>query len=113
MAAPPVTISTTMVSPMALDIPKMTAVHIPEIAAGVMTLQMVSQRVAPRAREASFSSCGTLKIASSEILQMVGMDIKASINEALKRFNPVGMPRIFWLLRKSAARGGTCSSVTR
>ena len=95
MAAPPATISTTMVSPIALDIPRITAVDIPEIAAGVMTLQMVSQWVAPRAREASFSSLGTLKIASSEMLHIVGMDIKASISEALKRFNPVAIPRIF------------------
>ncbi len=64
----------------------------PEIDAGRMTLAMVSQRVAPRASDASLSSVGTLKMASSEILEMVGMDIKASISAALKRFNPVGIP---------------------
>ena len=60
MAAPPATISTTMVSPMALDIPRMTAVDMPEIEAGMTTLQIVSQWVAPSAREASLSSLGTL-----------------------------------------------------
>ena len=66
------------------------AVLIPEIEAGTITRIIVSQRVAPRAREASLRATGTLWMASSEILQMVGIDIKASIKEALKRFRPVG-----------------------
>jgi hypothetical protein len=82
-----------MVSPIALDMPRITAVEIPEMDAGRITLAMVSQRVAPKAREASFNSEGTLKMASSERLQMVGMDIKANIKEALKRLSPVGISR--------------------
>jgi hypothetical protein len=93
MAAPPATMSTTMVSPIALDMPRIIAVVMPERDAGRITRDMVSHLVAPSAREASLSSVGTLKMASSEILQIVGIDIKASINDALKRFRPVAMPK--------------------
>ncbi len=36
------------------------------------------------------------------MLQMVGMDMKASMSDALNRFRPVGMPNTFW--RKGATR---------
>ncbi len=52
-AALPVTIMTAMVSPMARPMPSMTAVTMPERAAGTTTRQMVCQRVAPMASEAS------------------------------------------------------------
>ena len=96
MAAPPATIKTTMVSPMALDIPRITAVEIPEMDAGTVTRQIVSQWVAPKAKEASLSSFGTLNMASSEMLQIVGMDMNASITEALKRFRPVATLKASW-----------------
>jgi hypothetical protein len=53
LAAFPVTIMTAMVSPIARPMPSMTAIEIPERAAGATTCQMVCQRVAPIARAAS------------------------------------------------------------
>ncbi|GLI32825.1 hypothetical protein DAMNIGENAA_02580 [Desulforhabdus amnigena] len=57
--APPATIKTTIVSPIALDIPRITAVLIPDREAGRITRKTVSQCVAPKAKDASFSSLGT------------------------------------------------------
>jgi hypothetical protein len=88
--APPATISTTIVSPMALDIPRMIAVLIPEREEGRRTRQIVCQGVAPSAREASRISRETEWMASSERLVIVGIDIMARIIEALKRFSPTG-----------------------
>ena len=48
-AAPPATISTTMVSPMTRLKPSITPVAIPEKAAGIVTVVSVSQCVAPSA----------------------------------------------------------------
>ena len=48
-AAPPATMSTTIVSPMARAMPRMTAVDMPERAAGMTIRTMVSYFVAPRA----------------------------------------------------------------
>ena len=48
-AALPVTIITAMVSPMARPMPSITAMMMPERAAGSTTRQMVCQWVAPRA----------------------------------------------------------------
>jgi len=58
-AAPPATMSTTIVSPMALAIPRITAVDIPDRAAGTITRAIVSNLVAPSAYDASLNSCGT------------------------------------------------------
>ncbi len=52
-AAFPVTIMTAMVSPMARPMPSMTAVRMPDRAAGTTTRQMVCHFVAPMARPAS------------------------------------------------------------
>ena len=52
-AAPPATMRTTMVLPMALDMPRMTAVEMPDNAAGIITFTMVSNFVA------SLNSLGT------------------------------------------------------
>ena len=68
----PVTIMTAIVSPMALPIPRMAAAEIPDIAAGTMTLIVVSQRVAPMARDASLYEWGTECMASSETDMTVG-----------------------------------------
>jgi hypothetical protein len=59
MAAPPATMSTTMVSPTALDRPRITAVLMPEMEAGTTTRNGL-QWVAPRATEASAGPPGTL-----------------------------------------------------
>ena len=52
-AALPVTIITAIVSPMARPMPSMTAVRMPERAAGTTTRQIVCHWVAPIARPAS------------------------------------------------------------
>src|SRR6056297_777696 len=91
IAAPPATINTTMVSPMARDMPRIIPVLTPDREAGMITRIMLSQWVAPNASEASLSSGATLAMASSEIVLMVGTDMKASINDALRRFRPVGI----------------------
>ena len=71
-----------MVSPMARLMPRMTPVPMPLRLAGTSTWRRVSQRVAPRARDPSRSSRGTMARASSDMEVMVGMAIKASISEA-------------------------------
>ena len=48
-AAPPATMRTTIVSPIARAIPRMTAVEMPESADGMVTLTIVSDFVAPSA----------------------------------------------------------------
>src|SRR5665648_724750 len=66
-AALPVTIITVMVSPMARPIPSITAVEIPEIAAGTVMRYMVCHLVAPSASDPSFKNDGTECIASSDM----------------------------------------------
>ena len=82
---------------MARDMPSITAVPMPESAAGMTTRTVVCQRVAPRAREASRRSRGTLYRASSETEQMVGTLIRARTREALSRFRPVAAPSQSWM----------------
>ncbi len=60
MAAPPATISTTMVSPTARERPRITAVLIPDREAGTTTRAMVWSWVAPKATDASRRATGTL-----------------------------------------------------
>ena len=93
MPAPPATMSTTIVSPMARDMPSITAVPMPESAAGMTTRTVVCQRVAPKASEASRRSRGTPNRASSETEQMVGTLMSASTSEALSRLSPVSASR--------------------
>jgi hypothetical protein len=81
--------------------PKITAVETPEIDAGMITRQIVSHCVAPRARDASFSSFGTPKMASSLMLHIVGTDMNASIIAALNRLSPTG------ILNVSCKKGAT------
>ena len=54
-----------------------------------ISLTRVSQRVAPRASDASRNESGTACMASSATLQMVGTLINASMREALNRLRPV------------------------
>ena len=58
-AAPPATMSTVIVSPIARLIPKMIAVDIPEPAAGITTLTSVCHLFAPTANDASLNERGT------------------------------------------------------
>src|SRR6056297_1965117 len=91
-AAPPATIKTVIVSPIARPIPKITAVTIPELAVGNITLLIVSHLVPPNANEASLYLLGIEVIASSDKLIIVGKAIIPNIIEAVKAVNPVGNP---------------------
>ena len=121
MAAPPAAMSTTMVSPMARDMPSMMAVPMPDRAAGTTTRTMVSQRVAPSAREASRRERGTARRASSETEQMVGRLMMASTSEALSRLRPVAAPSTSWRMgasttmprKPSTTEGRAASSSTK
>ncbi|MNL80388.1 hypothetical protein D3C87_2072270 [compost metagenome] len=62
---------------MARPIPRITAVMTPGRDAGRSTFQMVCQRVAPSAREASSSRTGRERIASSDMDKMVGIIMTA------------------------------------
>ena len=92
-AAPPATISTTMVSPMTRLKPSITPVAIPEKAAGIVTVVSVSQCVAPSAKEDSLRLLGTERRASSEMVQIVGTAMRASRMAAFNIFSPVGAPK--------------------
>ena len=89
-AAFPVTIRTAMVSPTALPIPRMMAAVIPDRAAGVTTLLMVCQCVAPRANDASRYSRGAEEIASSETLMIVGSAITPRRMDPASQVSPLG-----------------------
>ena len=87
MAAFPVTMSTAMVSPRALPVPRMMAAVIPEKAEGITTRLMVCHRVAPMARLPSRNSRGTALMASSETEVMVGRAMTA------RRMDPASQVR--------------------
>ncbi len=72
----PVAINTIMVSPMARPKPIMTAEKTPGSAEGSTTLQAVCQQLAPRAREAAVKLRGTLEIASSAMVKIIGITAK-------------------------------------
>jgi hypothetical protein len=96
-AAPPATMSTTMVSPTALPMPRMMAVEMPEPAAGITTLVRVCHRLAPSARDASRKLRGTKLNASSARLATVGVAMMPRISDAVKALSPEGTPRRFWM----------------
>jgi hypothetical protein len=79
-----------MVSPIALDMPRMTAVETPDPAAGRTTLIKVCHRFAPTAYDASLKLFGTQLNASSARLHTVGTAITPSIMLAVKAHKPVG-----------------------
>ena len=85
----PMTICTAIVSPTARASPRMTAVKIPGSAVGISTCQIVCQRVAPRATDASSREAGTERSASSEMLITVGRIMIPRINPAANRPNPI------------------------
>ncbi len=88
IAAFPVTMSTAMVSPRALPVPRMMAAVIPEKAEGITTRLMVCHRVAPMARLPSRNSCGTALMASSETEVMVGRAMIARRMEPASQVRP-------------------------
>ena len=66
LAAKPAAITTIIVSPIALDTAKRSALTIPGKAAGNITFFTVSDFVAPRANDPSLRETGTADITSSE-----------------------------------------------
>jgi hypothetical protein len=86
----PVIIRTVIVSPTILPKPSMIDATIPELAAGITTLYVVSHFVAPSAREAWRYFVGTAFIASSEIEIIVGRLINASIIDPANAVSPIG-----------------------
>ena len=85
----PATMITAKVSPTALPIPKITAVMIPGNAAGNMIFLIVCQFVAPKPRDASLYTCGTLHNASNDTDMIVRRIIIASIIPAVKILKPL------------------------
>ena len=69
----PVAISTIIVSPTARPRPSMIAAKIPPDAAGNTTRRTVCQRDAPKASDADDKESGTLEMASSETVKMIGI----------------------------------------
>ena len=68
----PAAIATTIVSPMARDIPRMRAATMPEIPPGNTTLNVVWVRCAPSPNDASRNDIGTARNASSATDAMIG-----------------------------------------
>ncbi len=94
IAAFPVTMRTAMVSPMARPMPRMIAAVIPESAPGTMTRAMVCQCVAPTANDPSRNSRGTVAIASSEMLMMVGSAMMPSSMDPASHDSPEGTSNV-------------------
>ena len=86
----PVTNKIAMVSPMALPIPNIIAVVIPEEALGKTTLEIVCHLFAPMPREASRYEIGTDSNASSETLTIVGNALIARIKDPENQESPIG-----------------------
>ena len=91
----PATNITAIVSPIALPIPNTTAVKIPDLAAGKITLNMVSICDAPSARDASFYCLGTDFIAVSATEIIVGNIITESTIIIASKLCPLGRFNLF------------------
>ncbi len=96
-AALPVTIRAAIVSPTALPIPRIAAAVIPEIAYGIMTRCMVCHLFAPSARLASFIESGVVRIASSEMVMIVGSAMMPSTMLPARPVSPTGKLNTFWI----------------
>jgi phosphate transport system permease protein len=83
-AANPAAITTIIVSPIALEIANKRAPTIPGRAAGKMTFRMVSDCVAPKARDPSLKFSGTADITSSDKDETYGIIIIPIIKPAAK-----------------------------
>ncbi len=93
----PDAIRTAIVSPIALPNPAIIDANIPSKELGSVIPKIVSRLDAPSAYDASSCSLGTMEIASSERVVMVGIDIMASIMLAFKPFNPIGRLNNFFI----------------
>ena len=91
-AALPVTMSTAMVSPKALPMPRTTAEVIPEMEYGITTLYIVCHFEAPRARLASLCERGQFCMASWLTVMMVGSAMMASTIAPASPLSPTGSP---------------------
>ena len=85
---PPATRLIAMASPSARPIPRTTPVIIPDLAAGIITLNIVWICVAPRASEADFKCPGTARMEETLILITVGKIMIASTIIAESRLEP-------------------------
>ena len=90
LATLPATIRMAMASPMARPMPSTTEAAMPLLAAGMLTLKIVSIFVAPSARLASSYSGGTAFSAVSLTEMMDGRIMMASTMIAARRLAPSG-----------------------
>lgn len=86
----PINIVTAIVSPIARPSPSITALTMPEKAAGMRTCKIVSQRVAPSPREAWRKLEGIEIKASRDKAVMIGKVIIAKMTPAGNIPGPVG-----------------------
>ena len=92
-AALPVTMSTAMVSPIARPMPSTTPEAMPDIDEGITTLDTVCHFEAPKAREASRSALGQLRMASSATVTIVGRAMMARTMLPASPLSPTGRPK--------------------
>ena len=85
---PPLTSATAIASPMARPKPRIIAAATPPRVYGKTTPRTISQRVVPRPRAPSFSSDGTLRKSSREMLAMIGRIMIVRTTIAVKTFEP-------------------------
>lgn len=86
----PATNITAIVSPIALPIPNTTPVIIPDLAAGTITLNIVSVFDAPKANDPSLYALGTALIAVSDTVITVGNIIIANTIITASKLCPLG-----------------------
>jgi hypothetical protein len=82
----------------------MTLAMMPELAEGIKTLLIVCQRVAPIAKLPSLYSRGTARIASVDMLMMVGSIMIERIIQQARTLvpNPPNSPRIHGTITRRA-----------
>jgi len=95
---PPAAMATTIVSPMAREMPMMSAATIPDTAAGTTTLRLVVTLRAPRPYDASRRLRGTARSASSEIEAMSGMIRMPTPRPAASMLNTVACGQTRWTM---------------
>ena len=94
----PAAIATTIVSPMAREMPRTIAATIPEMAAGTTTRVAVVTRRAPRPYDASRSGAGTALIASSETEAMSGIVRTPTATAAAAKLKPLAPGTRAWMM---------------
>lgn len=83
------TMATAIVSPSARPRPSMHADTMPGVAKGSTAWRIISQRVAPRASEASSCRRGVCRNTSRLMAVMIGSTITASTSAAVRMVRPV------------------------